>query len=156
MRTDFLPATTERVEAHTSDAVNRRIHDETEDSVAFFADHPEQIGRRLAELDEEWDIERTLEANAATLSLAGLALGAAVDRRFYALPLVVAGFLLQHALQGWCPPVPVFRRQGVRTAHEIEQERVALKYLRGDFAEPPPANGPARSRARIALAVAAR
>jgi hypothetical protein len=45
----------------------------------------------------------------------------------------VAGFLLQHAVQGWCPPVPVFRRLGFRTQTEIDYERYALKVLRGDF-----------------------
>ena len=29
--------------------------------------------------------------------------------------------------------MPVFRRLGVRTSFEIEQERYALKSLRGDF-----------------------
>ena len=51
------------------------------------------------------------------------------------LPLVVSGFLLQHAIQGWCPPLPVFRKLGFRTRAEIEQERYALKLLRGDFSE---------------------
>ena len=45
----------------------------------------------------------------------------------------LTALLLQHALQGWCPPLPVFRRWGVRTAREIEEERYALKALRGDF-----------------------
>jgi len=76
-----------------------------------------------------------LEANASALVLAGLGLGSWVDRRFYLLPAVVAGFLLQHALQGWCPPLPVLRRLGVRTQTEIELERYALKALRGDFRE---------------------
>jgi hypothetical protein len=40
---------------------------------------------------------------------------------------------LQHATQGWCPPVPVFRRLGIRTQTEIDHERYALKALRGDF-----------------------
>ena len=48
-------------------------------------------------------------------------------------PVGVAAFLLQHALQGWCPPLPVFRWYGVRTQSEIEQERYALKAIRGDF-----------------------
>ena len=56
-----------------------------------------------------------------------------INKRFLLLPGLVAGFLLQHALQGWCPPVPLFRRVGVRTATEIERERYALKALRGDF-----------------------
>jgi hypothetical protein len=38
-----------------------------------------------------------------------------------------------HAVQGWCPPVPVLRRLGFRTASEIDHERYALKALRGDF-----------------------
>jgi hypothetical protein len=45
----------------------------------------------------------------------------------------VTGFLLQHALQGWCPPVPLLRKTGVRTMREIDIERYALKALRGDF-----------------------
>jgi hypothetical protein len=36
---------------------------------------------------------------------------------------------LQHALQGWCPPVPVLRRLGYRTQPEIEEERCALRAL---------------------------
>jgi hypothetical protein len=91
------------------------------------------VERRLEELDREWDIERTLEANAAAVSLFGVVLGASVGRRWLILPGFVAGFLLQHALQGWCPPVPLFRRLGVRTASEIAEERYALKALRGDF-----------------------
>jgi hypothetical protein len=65
--------------------------------------------------------------------LLGLALGSTVSRRWYLLSAGVASFLLQHAIQGWCPPVPIFRGLGVRTAHEIEQERHALKALRGDY-----------------------
>jgi hypothetical protein len=91
------------------------------------------ITRRLKELDHEWDTERTLEANAATLSLAGCVLAATVDRRWIALPIAVTGFLLQHAVQGWCPPLPVLRRMGYRTMREIDEERMALKALRGDF-----------------------
>jgi hypothetical protein len=130
----MLPATSERVPQNTAEHVNEEIRRTTEENlVRVCAGAPRSFDRRLRELDEEWDIERTLEANAATAALVGLALGAAVDRRFFLLPAVVAGFLLQHALQGWCPPVPVFRRMGVRTQSEIDEERYALKALRGDF-----------------------
>ena len=78
-------------------------------------------------------MERSLEVNAAGFSLLGLALAMTVDRRWLALPAGVAAFLLQLAVRGWCPPVPVVRRLGVRTAGEIEQERYALRALRGDF-----------------------
>jgi hypothetical protein len=94
---------------------------------------PEIIEERIEALRREWDIERVLEANAASVALIGVALGASVDRRWFALPAIVAGFLLQHALQGWCPPLPLFRKLGVRTSEEIHEEIVALKALRGDF-----------------------
>ncbi|MEK0084926.1 YgaP-like transmembrane domain [Benzoatithermus flavus] len=129
----MMPATSQRVPLHTAAHVNAWIAAQTRDSVAWHARHPETIDRRLEELDAEWDIERMLEANAASVALAGLALAAWVDRRWLALPIGVAAFLLQHAIQGWCPPVEVFRRLGFRTAREIDEERYALKALRGDF-----------------------
>ena len=130
----MLPTTVERVPAHTADEINERIRQRTEENIALYGSAgPEAIDRRLRELDEEWDIERTLEANAATATLVGVGLGALVSRKFLLLPLAVGGFLLQHAVQGWCPPLPVFRRLGIRTQSEIDQERYALKSLRGDF-----------------------
>lgn len=130
----MLPATTQRVARNTSEEINDRIRRRITDNVArCAAAGPEAIEHRLAELEREWDIERTLEANASSLALAGLGLGTFVDRRFFVLPTLVAAFLLQHALQGWCPPVPILRRLGFRTQSEIEQERYALKALRGDF-----------------------
>lgn len=128
-----LPATTKRVTLHSAEWKTRRIEREMERRIWYYQDHPQQIDQRLKELDDEWDIERVLETNATTLALTGLTLGTLVNRRFYLLPFLVTGFLLQHALQGWCPPVPLFRRIGIRTQSEIELERYALKALRGDF-----------------------
>jgi hypothetical protein len=129
-----IPATTKRVPAHTPPEYNQRIRRATQANVARSAAQGRQaIDRRLAELDHEWDIERLLETNASSAVLIGCALGAFVSRKFFALPAVVGGFLLQHAIQGWCPPVPLFRRLGVRTQREIDEERFALKALRGDF-----------------------
>jgi hypothetical protein len=130
----MIPSTTQRVPRNTAGHVNDEIRRRTEESVArCAATGPEAIDRRLAELDREWDVERTLEANAATVAAVGAGLALLADRRFALLPLVVGGFLLQHAVQGWCPPLPVFRRLGVRTQTEIDHERYALKALRGDF-----------------------
>lgn len=124
----------DRVRRHTAHHVNRSIDAATAERIRFFAKgDDEAISRRLAQLDREWDMERVLETNASSLALAGTVLGAAIDRRWLALPMLVTGFLLQHAIQGWCPPVVVFRRMGVRTRQEIEKERYALKMLRGDF-----------------------
>jgi len=150
---NFVAPTATRVTEHTAAHVNRQIERRIEASVAYFAEHRDQIERRLEELDQEWDIERMLEANAASFSLLGLTLALTVDRRWLALPIGVAAFLLQHAVQGWCPPVPVFRRFGLRTAGEIARERYALKALRGDFEDLSSA-GNALAQARYALAAA--
>jgi hypothetical protein len=136
MNTHVLPATDERVPLHTRPRDNQRIQARTLHDVGrYFGSSDETITKRIQELEREWDIERTLEANAATISLVGLTLGMTVDRRFLVLPLAVGGFLLQHALQGWCPPLPLLRRLGIRTAAEIHQEILALRILRGDFLE---------------------
>jgi hypothetical protein len=84
-----------------------------------------------------------------------MVLGLLRHRAFLILPLAVAGLLLQHALQGWCPPVRFLRRRGVRTAAEIANERAALKSLRGDFAavERMP-NAPERANAAFRAAMA--
>jgi hypothetical protein len=138
------------VKHNTAERVNAQIHRQIEEHVAqSAAGGVEAMSRRLAALDREWDIERTLEANAATVSLLGLTLGATVDRRWFLLPAVVAGFLLQHALQGWCPPVPVLRRLGFRTQTEIDYERYALKVLRGDF-QGLPEQGDGHARTAVA------
>jgi hypothetical protein len=124
-----LPGRTERVPAHTAPWVNRRISRNTARRIRYYAEHPGEIDGRLTALEREWDIERTLEANAASLALLGIGLGLR-DRRFLALPGIVTGFLLMHALHGWCPPIPLFRRLGVRTDAEIQAERNSLKALR--------------------------
>ncbi|MBD3345200.1 MAG: DUF2892 domain-containing protein [Chitinivibrionales bacterium] len=123
-----------RVAEHTPPSINARIRRRIDVSVTYYAKHPDRIDTRLRELDNEWDIERLLEANAASLMLYGLLFGL-VGRRYYLLllPLVVAGFLLQHAIQGWCPPIVVFRRLGVRTKDEILLERYALRAIHGDL-----------------------
>ena len=136
----MIPSTATRVPESTAGHVNSDIRRSTNERVArVAAAGPEAIDQRLAELDREWDIERTLEANAATVAAVGAGLALLVDRRFALIPLVVGGFLLQHAVQGWCPPLPVFRRMGVRTQTEIDHERYALKALRGDFRNLPAA-----------------
>jgi len=124
----------DRVREHTAPEINQRIDQETVDSISLYrhADHA-VIARRLEKLDHEWDMERILETNASSLVLFGVLMGAFVNKWWLLLPFIVASFLLLHAIQGWCPPVPILRRRGVRTRREIDRERSALKLLRGDF-----------------------
>lgn len=130
----IVAPTNVRVEKHTSPRSRKRIEKATRLSVqARAGGGREAINERLRELDREWDIERVIETNSSSIALGGTLLGLLVSRWFFALPLAVTSFLLQHAIQGWCPPVPVLRRLGYRTAKEIHEERVALKAIRGDF-----------------------
>lgn len=133
----MISNTATRVEQHTTPQINELIHDEAQKRIAAFEsnDRNALITQRLKELDSEWDVERTLQTNFAILSLVGLALATKVNKRWFALALGVPAFMVQHALQGWCPPLPVLRRLGLRTAREINEERFALKSLRGDFSQ---------------------
>lgn len=105
------------------------------EEVEISASDPGRIEKRLSALEREWDIERMLEANASSLVVLGTLLGYLVNGWFYWIPLLVGGFLLQHAIQGWCPPIRLFRRLGFRTHAEIATEYYSLRALRGDFRE---------------------
>jgi hypothetical protein len=128
----MIPDTETRVMRNTKSEINGKLQRDIEMRLTYYAGHPEQIDTRLRELDREWDIERVLETNAAAVSLFGSFL-ASRRRKWLLLPMAVAGFLMQHAIQGWCPPVAILRRKGVRTTSEINSERYALKAIRGDF-----------------------
>ena len=123
------------VREHSLKRVTRRLdHERDERLVAAVEASPSDIADRLRRLDKEWDIERVLEANAATLSLVALlAVLRKPTRRRVAVAGIVPAFLLQHAVSGWCPPIELFRVLGRRSRNEIDAERTALKVLRGDF-----------------------
>ncbi|MGS1012995.1 YgaP family membrane protein [Rhodanobacter sp. UC4450_H17] len=117
----------DRVRRSTSADINREIDRQTEANIHRYRQLDRaQITGRIQALDAEWDVERVLEVNASTLALSGLVLGVTVDRRWLWLTGIVLPFLLQHGLQGWCPPLPVLRRLGIRTRAEIDREKYAL------------------------------
>jgi hypothetical protein len=127
---DPTQASVDRVRRSTAPEVNREIDRRTNSNIRRYANSSaEVIHRRIEELDRVWDIERALEVNASTLALTGLLLGVTVNKKWLMLPGVVLPFLLQHGLQGWCPPLPLLRRLGVRTRGEIDREKYDLKAL---------------------------
>jgi hypothetical protein len=127
----------DRVREHTSPAVNHRIDLMTRARAdEAIAQGGSALSSRLEELDREWDIDRALITNFAIVGgaafLTGLTRYAAsppfLPKRkgwlyFFGAQL---GFLLLHGTVGWCPPLPVMRRLGVRTPREIEAERRML------------------------------
>ena len=129
----------DRVRAHTVQAANAQIDDAMRDRLFRYAAASErEIAQRLEALDREWDVERYLEVMAPAVSLPGIALGLINGRRWLLVPGVMLAFLVQHAVTGRCPPSALLRHFGVRTRSEIDEERYALKALRGDFAGLPP------------------
>ena len=126
--------TYDRVRDNTAPEVNAEIDSQARRRAKEYETRSApEITRRIEELDREWDIERVLQTNASVLALSGLVLGLTHSKKWMVIPGIVLPFLFQHAVQGWCPPVPLFRRWGVRTRKEIDREKYMLKVLRGDF-----------------------
>jgi hypothetical protein len=130
----MIPDSTTRVEGQTSLHIKQAIDKTTQDRIEFYRSQSnDAITQRLRELDEEWDTERVLQTIFGIFSGLGALLTVRVHKRWAWPALGVPTFMVQHALQGWCPPLAVLRRLRVRTAREINEERFALKALRGDF-----------------------
>lgn len=134
-----IPPTSDRVESATAKKQNaaiyeKTVHNLTQIMINSIDKRSSAIENRLNELSREWDMERLLEFNASTLLVISGFLAYFHCIHWLILTLAVACFLWQHAVQGWCPPVPIFRSLfQIRTAAEIFTEKTALKLLRGDF-----------------------
>jgi hypothetical protein len=126
----------DRVREVTSPATQAKMDWDFAQRIRAYALRPRaDLSRRILELEQEWDIERWIEMNASLLAFSGVSLALFRGKRWLVLPAAVTAFLFQHAVQGWCPPVPLLRRLGVRTRQEILRELYALKALRGDFSD---------------------
>jgi hypothetical protein len=100
---------------------------------------PDAICERLAQLDREWTTGRASKATAGLMIVAGLALTAVFDP-WWLILTAAGGLLLLPYLFGRRSPLGyVFHQFGLRRGSEIEQEKVALKALRGDFQNLPTA-----------------
>jgi hypothetical protein len=117
----------DRVRTRIPDNINADIDKKTRDNILWYSrEEPDIITARMAELDKEWDMEQTLILNASLLSLIDVLLGITKTRTWFLFPAIVSYFLAQYAIRGWCPPVELFRRLGVRTRKEIDMEKYAL------------------------------
>ena len=132
-------ASSENVRNVTEEEINRQMDAKIEESIRFYATQsPEEISKRIAELEQETDIERKLMMVASGVGLGTLLLTfLGGGKKWLLLTGTSLGFLMNHAVRGWCPPVPLLRKLGVRTRSEIDREKNALKILRGDFQLPP-------------------
>ncbi len=124
----------DKVRASSSRSANAKIDQKIIDSITAAMQLKEkELTYKIHELDKETDIENILERNASALAFIGVLLGAFWSIYWLILPGLVLPFLFLHAIQGWCPPIPILRKFGVRTRKEIDNEKFALKIVRGDF-----------------------
>jgi hypothetical protein len=125
----------EKVRKVTRTGINKKIDDKIVRNIETYSKSPQLISERIKQLDKEWDIERLLEINMAVISIVGNILAAFVSIYCLILPTILMLFFIQHAFQGWCPPLPLLRRFKIRTRYEIDREKYALKAIRGDFSD---------------------
>lgn len=130
---EALPSTQTKVNKATPDHINQKIERETEARInSFKRQEPEAIKERMLELEHEWDTERVVEVSMAAVALTSSFLAFTTSKKWAFLGATASLFMLQHTLQGWCPPVALIRRKGIRTPNEIELEKQALENLLKD------------------------
>ena len=129
---DLQPPTHDRIREHSSESSNQRIDRETRGAIAEARQSSTARNARIRELEQEWNIDRALMLNFGIVG-AFTAFKAMQQMKrnghiggWSLLFWVQMGFLINHAVRGWCPPMPVFRRLGFRSANEIAAERAAL------------------------------
>jgi len=104
-----------------------------EQRLACLADAgPLAIDDRLAEIEREWTAGRMTKATIGVLIAIGFAL-AALNPWWLVLP-AVGGLILLSYLFGRTSWIGMmFHGMGYRSGFEVDQEKIALKVLRGDF-----------------------
>ncbi len=125
-----LPPTNTKASINTSEKVKRKIAQKTDSNVnKYIGLSRKDIDKRLDELNHEWDTERTLQANFGLVMLLSSLLGYKINKKWFALGAIASLFMLQHAIQGWCPPLTIARHLGVRTVEEINEEKESLQKI---------------------------
>ena len=96
---------------------------------------PAAIDERLQDLENEWSAGRATKVALAVIIGAGLALTFLASPWFAVLPALGTFCLVQAMSTRSCPCMmtQLVRGMGFRHGADIEQERLALKALRGDF-----------------------
>lgn len=123
----------ERIRSVTNPRINARIDKKIEENIRKYAYQGEyEISQRIKELEEEWDIERVLQLNSASLATAGIFLSFK-NKNWLFFSGTILSFMILQAINGYSPLIPLLRTAGIRTKQEIECEIFAMKFLKGDF-----------------------
>jgi hypothetical protein len=110
-----------------------------EQRLACLADAGQQaIAERLEAIEREWSAGRMTKATIGVVVIVGLALTALLRNPWWLILPTLGGFLLLQYLfdrSSWLGAM--FGKMGYRSGAEIDQEKFALKAIRGDFRDLP-------------------
>ena len=98
---------------------------------------PSAIDERIEELDREWSAGRATKVLIGFVILLGMGLGLSLGGWWYSLPVIGGLFLIQYLFSRTSWLGLVFQSAGMRSGQQIDEEKFALKALRGDFAKLP-------------------
>lgn len=95
------------------------------------------INERVEELHSEWTSGRAAKVTTGMLVVAGLILSLTMSLWWLIVPIIGGALLFQYVFSKTSLVSAIFRRMGFRSGAEIEEEMIALRVLRGDFASLP-------------------
>lgn len=94
---------------------------------------PSAIDERLAHLERTWTAGRASKASVGIMIVLGLFLGLTVNPYWLLLPLACGVILAEYLVRRQSVLGGLFRGLGLPSGADVEQEKLALKALRGDF-----------------------
>lgn len=100
---------------------------------ACAAEGHDAINARLEQIEGEWTAGRMVKATLGVVILAGFALATLHHPYWLILPAVAGGLLLQYVFWRGSVLAKLYCYLGYRGSTEIDEERFALRTLRGDF-----------------------
>ena len=106
----------------------------TRDNIRFYGSLGNPgLSERIKSLEREWDAEKFIGTALSAASLFGLTMGIFGSRLWRLLAWTSLPLLFLHGQGKWKPSDGMIRSLGLRPRREIDQERYALKAIRGDF-----------------------
>ena len=116
----------EMVQQSLSANNRRNTHKNVADNLDYYRFESEGVIKdRIKALDAEWDVERSVQLNASLLALSGVALGAALGKKWLIIPAAVCSLFAVQAIKGGS--LPIARK--LRTRKQIVEEQCGLSNL---------------------------
>lgn len=114
----------------------------TWDNVRFYGSlGKEGLTERIHSLEEEWDMEKFITVGLSGIGVFGLVMGFFGSRVWRLFSWVSLPLLFLYGQDKWKPSNGALKSLGLRSRKEIDEEKYALKALRGDFQRVDSASG---------------